>query len=347
MWAIVFCSSMFVLWKRSTRAPFRIRSPYVLLLIGLFALSVVHLLLLHSPILFFGNAFRLQGVLSLWILLLFACVGSQVGRHIHLSWMAVISLFFTCLAALILPKDFAMRAVGTLGEANSLSAYVLFLLPLAITGIHTKSTRHGVIALSFVLALLCIYLSGSRSSLVGLCAEIIFFVLAKKIHMRIAVICTALFLAVSLVLPFFDSKQVFDSRVVIWRTAIEAGRQRPLLGWGIGNVEIGLRHGADTLQTSLRFQYVDSSHNVFLDWWVQGGVVGLALFSSILVVTFLSLIHHRDKALIASLFGIFAVMLFNPVSTAILLPLWWIIGQAMVPHSASVVRKRSHKKRRK
>ena len=330
MWLIVFCASMIFIWQAKSWKSLSQSIPFSVLIGGIFLLSVVHLLFSHTPVMFFGNTYRLQGVFSLWMLLLFAFIVSQGKKFSHTALAAFIGLLLMTFAAFVAPRDVALRAVGTLGEANSLGAYALFLLPLALTLPKEKYRKKSAIGISVLLAIICIFVSGSRSSLVGLIAECLFFFFSQKVRMSVAAGITAVFLLCSLFLPFLDVKQPFDSRSTIWATAVEAGREKPLFGWGVGNTEVGLRKAAETLQTTLRYQYVDSSHNVFLDWWVQGGIVGISLFVGILFLTSLSLIRKKQIALHASLFGILAVMLFNPVSTAILVPLWWIIGQSMM-----------------
>jgi O-antigen ligase len=174
----------------------------------------------------------------------------------------------------IAPLDQAGRAVGTLGEANSLGAFSLFLFPFALSLSVSKKRKTFLMIGVFLCTALVVFFSGSRSALIGLVAQTLFLFLYKKNGIPKAGILTVVFVIFSLFLPFADVKQTFDSRTEIWNTAWQAGQTRPLFGWGVGNVEHGLRETAKELQNPLRFQYVDSSHNVFLDCGYREGYSG-------------------------------------------------------------------------
>lgn len=291
------------------------------LYLGIFLLSLYSLIAQWTPTTFFGNPFRLQGILTLWALLIWSIVSSQLKKPRNQSLIAWVVLLATLIIALIGRIDSAGRAVGSIGEANSLGAFALIVLPL------TSSLWAAIPAL------VTIFISGSRSALIGLCVSLGIWLGAKKFSNTLLVLTTCCFLLATLFLPFLDTKQDFDFRADIWRTAIEAGKEKPLSGWGIGNTEVGLKAAAEHTQTFIRYQYVDSSHNVFLDWWVQGGMVGLILFCTVLFFSIRGLILQNEVALLASFFGIVAVMLFNPVSIAILVPFWWLIGKGMRQNS--------------
>ncbi len=298
------------------------------ILVSIWLLSALSLVLFPSATAFFGNPFRLQGVLTFWALLGVTLLDSKVPRR-FLNRLSILALVGTLIMAIFGQTDLSGRAVGTVGEPNSLGGYALFLWPLSLTGWVPTARKKIWSFFLLVVTVLIVFLSGSRSALIGGLVQGIIFGLEPKLGLRRATLFGLLFLLLSLTLPFFQLPQAFDFRPAVWRTAWQAGLERPILGWGFGNVEIGLRSAARNIGTSLRYQYVDSSHNLFLDWWVQGGLVGLTFFSSILFLAIRGLIRHKEKIFLLSLLGILTVGLFNPLSISLLLPLWWLIGRGL------------------
>ncbi len=131
----------------------------------------------------------------------------------------------------------------------------------------------------------------------------------------------------SLFLPLIQKKKIWENRTEIWSTALAAGLERPILGWGFGNVEFALRETSFLLKNNLRFQYVDSSHNLILDYWVQGGIVGVILILYLIFLTFKKFISKKDRLSLGVFFGVLTVLQFNPVSVVTSIHFWWLIGK--------------------
>lgn len=144
----------------------------------------------------------------------------------------------------------------------------------------------------------------------------------------ITVICLIIYLF-SYALPFFD-KTPYENRVQVWQSAFYAGMMNPGLGQGFGNTETALHNAAAGLDLPIQYYYVDSSHNIFLDWWVQGGVIGLSLLLILVYTAFNSFIAHKNERNIVLLLGMLTVLSFNPSSVVGLLGFWWIIGQGLL-----------------
>lgn len=306
--------------------------PFIMKIVtaGILILCLFSLLFLRTPTTLFGNAFRLQGIVMQLMLLLSFIVLPQTIRRKEIQRYIPFSLVVLLITTIIGISDSSGRSVGPVGEANSLGAIAVFLWSLT-TWQERHSTKQTTLWWIYSLCMVIIvFLSGSRSSLIGLIGAGILYASSSRIGLTKASSLAALCLVISLIFPFFQQPQVFDSRTEIWNTALEAGTQRPLFGWGIGNVEQGLASGAKKLENPLRFQYVDSSHNVFLDWWVQGGTVGVTLFSMCVGYAFIGLVRKKERALLMALVGLVAVMLFNPVSVAVLVPFWWLLGVGCV-----------------
>ncbi len=90
---------------------------------------------------------------------------------------------------------------------------------------------------------------------------------------------------------------------------------------------------SSTVNNHLQQYTIDSTHNIFLDYWVQGGIIGVMLFGTVLFTAFYKFIKNNKKFEITILFGLLTVFSFNPLSVASLIALWWVLGQAFIVDS--------------
>jgi O-antigen ligase len=295
------------------------------LLISLFTFVTLQFIFYPNTFAFFGNEFRKQGVFLLWHLIIFAYIVSKVPVfNKRLQFVASrISLLALLASTFFFGTSVDERAVGVLGEPNSLGIYAAFLWPL--TG-----------NLWFAIpAFLVMLLSGSRSAFIAFGIQGLFLLLTKKFHLpiRLSIIPCLLLIVFCLLLPFLETTAEYQNRPLIWKTAFTAGMQKPITGWGFGNTETGIKWAAEKLENPLRFEYVDQSHNILLDWFVQGGIMGAFFFIAITGITLFNItstqlaqIQNPNVKIQMAFLALLTGLLFNPVSVAILIPFWWIIG---------------------
>ncbi len=69
-------------------------------------------------------------------------------------------------------------------------------------------------------------------------------------------------------------------RGIIWGTAWEGVKERPLLGYGQSNFNFVFNEYYDP-RLYAQEQWFDRAHNIFMDWLVAGGVLGLVAYLSI------------------------------------------------------------------
>lgn len=292
----------------------------------LFSLTLYGLVINPDLKLFFGNIFRLQGVFLLWHLLLFALLSSKINveKKGTTAFILLGALLTLTLVGFILGIHQEGRAVGTLGEPNSLSAVALFFLPFVLL---QKRWVFQIIALVVVLE--TILLAGSRSGLFALLLTLIFLLLSHHLILGVkkASIVGFLLLVIGFSFPLIEGGGWFENRSEIWQTAYVAGWSSPILGNGFGNVQSALSKTAIKLNNNVQYQIVDSSHNIFLDFWVQGGIIGLFLFLLILMISIYNLLLFENRLMIALLLGLLASLSFNPLSVSVLIMFWWVIGQ--------------------
>lgn len=297
-----------------------------LIAIGMiFVLSLLPLLLSQSDIGIFGNKFRLQGTILLWHLLVFSILSSAF--KLQNNWKIVFGVFSLLgILTVAMPFNLSNRAIATLGEPNALSAVFIFWIPFLLL---TKDKRVTYAAIAVTAVLL--FLTGSRSGMIAFVIQLIALGLHKKYNFSLlkVTIISLVIIVISYTLPFLELGRVFENRIEVWNTSLHTALQQPIFGHGFGNAETGIKETAEDLHNTIQYQYVDSAHNIFLDWFIQGGLVGLGLLVYLLFTTFKTAIQRNDIRLILCLLGLLTCFSFNPLSVVSLVALWWLIGQGL------------------
>lgn len=302
----------------------RYSKPYIFILSVIVLVSLTHILLNPSLDYFFGNIFRLQGVFLLWLLLVFSLISSQIAIFPVRRLIYIAPMIFLFAVSLAIGTNASGRAIGSLGDPNSLAAAMLFLFPFVWFNTKTQLRITGGF---MVLAIL--FLSGSRSGLIGFGLEIllIMFITKLNIPLKTAFILCLLLLAATYSLPLIEGGGWYENRAEVWYTSYEAGFQNPILGSGFGNIEASIQKGAKILGNNVRFEKVDSSHNIFLDWWIQGGLTGIGILTVTLITSIIGLARQKRTLELTILLGLIAALSFNPASIVTLIQFWWILGQ--------------------
>lgn len=327
---LIFILLLWTIFSKDGFAFAKISKKWLLGLGGIFILTIVHLLFFSTDLTLFGNPFRLQGVFLLWILIIFALISNKIDlrKNLHRGFLLTI-LFLQLLLAFFIDGGVAGRAIGSLGEPNALAAITLFVWPF-IFFVKSPANRYFKVAAA-VVTFTILLLSDSRSGMIGFGLQLLFLITVVEFRFgikKVFVLCLALLL-LSYALPFFDQKVVYEKRSEIWHVAANAGLEKPLLGHGFGNTEYILKEQTKKLKTNLGSSYVDSSHNLFLDWWIQGGIVGVGLLLYLLVLTCMNFIKKKFLGRLALLIGLITTLSFNPASIVSLIGLWWLIGQGI------------------
>lgn len=301
----------------------KIFTPQFIIVGILFLLSLGTQVLFHPTGAFLGNVYRLQGLLLFWHLLLFSILSRYIKIPQNHKFIYHLSFIFLFLGTIILGVRDG-RAFGTLGEPNALAATALFMFPFV--WFNSKSLFRPI---SLAATILIILLSGSRTGFIGFMLEALFILLTQLGRMstlKSAFICF-LIMGFSMFLPFLYTVDGFENRAEIWQTAFIAGLSSPAVGLGFGNIEAAIHTSGVSLNNHIRYQIVDSSHNFLLDFWIQGGLVGLFSILILIILSVHNLALSKRNLELTAFLGITTAMLFNPLSVVNLLAFWWLIGQ--------------------
>lgn len=302
--------------------------PVLLIYLLIIVLTISHLIFFSSPIAFFGNAFRLQGIFLLWILMLFSYLTADCAFENIPHWVFVAILLAETMLIFFLPINESRRYVGTMGEPNALATFAIFLWPFGFAALDKiKESKLVWKGLLIVPVCLILFFSGSRSGMIAFGIQLLFLILlgTKFSFKKAAIICLSVILF-SYLFPLLQNNP-YENRVEVWKSAITAGKANPILGSGFGNAEFVLHKAARKEGLPIQYYYFDSAHNLFLDWWVQGGIIGLVLFSALVLFTARMLLRSQNKREFLLFIGLIVSLSFNPASVCGLLGLWWLIGR--------------------
>jgi O-antigen ligase len=294
--------------------------------LGILATLFFSLILHPSTSEIVGNPYRLQGVF-LYALLIISALSSFSVSIQKLSWKVVLGLVsLQVIAALVIVGRTDLRAIGTLGEPNALAASMLFLWPWIWVGASRVSKGKISIQLTgFFGALVIIALSQSLSGFLGLFLQCIILFLPRIISLKKTIICAVFILICLHITPFFDQSSLYENRGQIWTMALQTGARHPILGNGIGNIQTSLKQTQEENGGYMKYIPVDSSHNIFLDFWIMGGILGLISILLILIFSIKTYIKRGDTLSLILLFGLLVSMCFNPVSVVTLIQFWWLL----------------------
>ena len=98
------------------------------------------------------------------------------------------------------------------------------------------------------------------------------------------------------------------SRSLIWKMAYEGVKEKPILGWGQDNYPyVFAKHYIPAMYA--QEQWFDRTHDVFFDWLIAAGILGLIAYLSLFVSAFYTLWRKEDDNWSVSERGIITGML--------------------------------------
>ena len=262
---------------------------------------------------FWSNFERMEGYIGLLHLFLYFLLLSSVFTaerdwriFFHTSLAASVIVAFY--AALQLAGRFTIHQGGTrvdasLGNATYLAAYLLFHLFFLLWFFLQSEKRwwKAGYAAVFLFEVFILYHTATRGAILGLLGGLfllgVFLAIAGRGTMRrfaawaigVAVLLPAIFFLVkdasfvrkSDVLSRFSAisptEVTTQARFTIWKMAFKGWEERPILGWGQESFTYVF---SKYYEPSLWRQepWFDRAHNVFLDWLISGGILGLAAY---------------------------------------------------------------------
>ena len=268
---------------------------------------------------FWSNFERMEGVVTYFHLFAYFVVASTVLTvrdlwrpylNLHLA-TGVIMALYALLQLSGAPVGF--RVSGQLGNSSYLGIYAFFNIFIAVFFIVRESFTTAVekmrVAIYGAIALLqtvVLYYTGTRGAILGLlvglgiATVLIAIFETKKKMLRVGAVGVLVALAIAVggfiaarnsalvketpLLARFSEISISDfsknARVMVWGMAYEGFKERPILGWGMENFNFVFNKYYDPHMWGQE-QWFDRAHNVFFDWLIAGGLLGLLGYLSL------------------------------------------------------------------
>lgn len=289
--------------------------------LGLFAVVIlVANLLGENPFKsFWSNYERMEGYILILHLLMYFVVATGVFPKIsdwkkwfNASLLAsfVISIYSIAqINGAVAINQGGVRVDATFGNATYLAIYLVLHIFLALYMLSKYKKNNWQTWVYGGLALIhtyILYYTATRGAILGLIGGLFVtgIILAIKERQNPTVKKISLSLLggiVALVLIFISIKETSfvqtspvlsrfatlsfeeiktQGRYFVWPMAIEGFKERPLFGWGQENFNYVFNENYDPRMYAQE-QWFDRTHNIFLDWLIAGGLIGLLAYVSI------------------------------------------------------------------
>ncbi len=283
---------------------------------------------------FWSNFERMEGYITILHLLLYFLLLTSVFTaerdwstffHTSLAVSIIISLYAVFQFAGRFPiHQGGTRVDGTLGNATYLAAYLLFHLLFLIWFFLRTQNLYARIAYGaiFILEAVILYYTATRGAILGflggllVLAGLLAIVERGRIR-RLALVGLGIVVAVPIlfflvkdtsfvrqnfVLARFATislqETTTQSRMIIWNIALEGFRERPVIGWGQESFVYLFSKYYDP-ELWRQEPWFDRAHNIFLDYLVSGGILGLAAYASLYSAGFWLLVRSFRRGIIS------------------------------------------------
>ena len=273
----------------------------------------------YAPKSFWSNYERMEGWITLLhFFLYFLVLGSVLSTeklwsrffNVSLAAAGIMSLYALGQVAGVVEvsQGTVWRVDGRLGNSSYLGVYMLFQMFIA-AWLYLRTTRTEWKVLYgglFILFAFVLFHTGTRGATLGLVGGggLAFLYLAyaapagasiKKWALGALLTLVVLvgglislqdtsFVKENAILNRFTNISLSEGsiRFAVWQVALEGVKEHPILGWGQENFNYVFNKYYNPALYAAEPWY-DRTHNIFLDWLIAGGIIGLLAYLSILV----------------------------------------------------------------
>ncbi len=248
--------------------------------------------------------------------------------------------------------NYAGRVVSTFGQPDLYASFLLFNIPL-IYGYATHSNGKLFYRLVIFMGVAAIIISQSRLAILLLLFLIVIFLMHQlkftgRLLAGLVILMLLLVSLFSIVLntglfrsEFSEPKDALwlksnspEKRLIIWPVIAEVAFKKPLLGYGLENLDkafSGYEKPYDQrfpAYYSLKNLQLDRAHNYPLDLLIFSGILGLISWIYLNWLLLKDLNSYKNKFLLISYLIYFIWILFQVQSIVNLIYFWLLVGLA-------------------
>ncbi|MEA2016064.1 MAG: O-antigen ligase family protein, partial [Actinomycetota bacterium] len=219
---------------------------------------------------------------------------------------------------------------STIGQKNWISNYLAMFFPVAFTYFLLEKTKKNKMVYFLLLSILytTLMICQSRGIWISISLTIIlaFYIIIKfklikifKENKKWLVLLLVTFLIITIIystdnplnksaitvpqraLSTFDEQDPsINTRLLIWKTALEMIKDRPIFGLGVGTFKMNyLIYQADFLKNNPYYiQYsgkAREAHNEYLQMWAEIGIIGLGIFIGVILMFYSLMIDYLKR----------------------------------------------------
>ena len=231
------------------------------------------------------------------------------------------------------------RAVSFFGHPNFYALFISPILAFLVADLRSKildyrKNLYGIAA--WIIGSVGLFLSLSRAGWLGLIAAIAVYVIVaadKKIRKAIFSLALAGLIIVAIVpnfryrllLPFYGEKSAV-SRLSLWTTGAKAIKESPVFGLGL----TGFSENWKRLNTDPNLDTHNFPHNIFLNFWVETGLLGLiSTIGLMLLVIYRGIKNRQDIIKLSTALFVIAILaqgqIDNPYFKNDLAIIFWLV----------------------
>jgi O-antigen ligase/tetratricopeptide (TPR) repeat protein len=299
-----------------------------------------------------SNYERMEGFVLVFHLFLYYFVTSSIFKSAK-DWKRYfnVSIFASFLASIFAVAQllgmFTINQGGdrldaTFGNATYFAIYLVFHIFLSLFYIadsSTKKIQKYVYSLVVFLELFVLYFTATRGAIlgviVGLIVSSLYIAFKEKENKLLRKISYIVLVSIFVLVAGFISIRGTDfvkkspvlsrfatigfneiksqGRYFVWPMAVKGFVERPILGWGQEGFNYVFNKNYDPRMFGQE-EWFDRTHNVFLDWLIAGGILGLLAYLSMYAAMLYSIykagpeLNQTDRAILV---GMIAAYVFH------------------------------------
>ncbi len=235
-----------------------------------------------------------------------------------------------------------LRNDGLLNSVYESANYVaMFIVPILFFGTTLALVVRGrkiryLYWLLLLVNILALYYTKSYGGYLALLVGLVFYLIMysrQNIKMRKLLLLSgvALVLLSGVIVSSQDKFQNYlkggdrtsiSTRQQIWQTSVLLIKEKSILGWGLGNFQESYRSRVKQLYPKPLEWNVVKAHNLYLNLWIEMGILGLLVFLYLIIKIFFILkselkteIKERKMFIISLLSAVVAILVHGLVDT--------------------------------